>query len=125
MLRSVSELEKYTIGATDGTIGSVKDCYFDDEAWVVRYLAVKTGSWLVGREVLISPLSVRDSDAGERVLHVSISKDQVKNSPSIDTQKPVSRQHEIGYSGRTRTLGRIWVSRRDAHGRRRRIGRYG
>jgi hypothetical protein len=98
MLRSVKELEKYTIGATDGTIGSVKDCYFDDDAWVVRYLVVKTGAWLVGREVLISPLSVGDSDTAARVLHVSISKDQVKNSPSVDSQKPVSRQHEMGYS---------------------------
>jgi hypothetical protein len=97
MLRSVAELEKYT-SATDGTIGSVKDCCFDDEAWVVRYLVVKTGAWLVGREVLISPPSVGDSDTEKRVLHVSISKDQVKNSPSIDSQKPVSRQHEMGYS---------------------------
>jgi len=98
MLRSVTELEKYTIGATDGTIGSVKDCYFDDEAWVVRYLVVKTGAWLVGREVLISPLSVADSDAAARVLHVSISTDQIKNSPSIDSHKPASRQHEMEYS---------------------------
>jgi sporulation protein YlmC with PRC-barrel domain len=98
MLRSVSELENYTIGATDGTIGSVNDCYFDDEAWVVRYLVVRTGAWLVGRQVLISPYAVRESDSDGRVLHVSISKDQVKNSPSVDSQKPVSRQHEIGYS---------------------------
>jgi hypothetical protein len=98
MLRSVTDLEKYTIGATDGTIGRVKDCYFDDEAWVIRYLVVKTGAWLVGREVLISPWSVRDSDTDERVLPVSISKDQVKKSPNIDTQKPVSRQHEMEYS---------------------------
>ena len=98
MLISVAELEKFTIGATDGTIGSVKDCYFDDEAWVVRYLVVKAGAWLVGREVLISPLSFGNSDTEKRVLHVSISKDQVKNSPSIDSQKPVSRQYEMGYS---------------------------
>jgi hypothetical protein len=98
MLLSVAELKKYTIGATDGTIGSVEDCYFDDEAWVVRYLVVKAGAWLVGREVLISPLSVGDSDSEKRVLHVSISKEQVKNSPSIDSQKPVSRQYEMGYS---------------------------
>jgi hypothetical protein len=98
MLRSLTELETYTIGATDGAIGSVKDCYFDDEAWVVRYLVVRTGAWLVGREVLISTLSVHDSDTDGTVLHVSISKDQVKNSPSIDSEKPVSRQHEMGYS---------------------------
>jgi hypothetical protein len=98
MLRSVTELEKCTIGATDGPIGSVKDCYFDDEAWVVRYLVVKTGAWLVGREVLISPLSVHESNTDGKELRVSISKDQVRKSPSIDTQKPVSRQHEMEYS---------------------------
>jgi hypothetical protein len=98
MLRSVTDLEKYTIGAVDGTIGRVKDCYFDDEAWVIRYLVVQTGAWLVGREVLISPFSVGDPDETEKVLPVSITKDQVRNSPSIDSQKPVSRQHEVSYS---------------------------
>jgi uncharacterized protein YrrD len=98
MLRSVTELESYTIGASDGTIGSVQDCYFDDEAWAIRYLVVRTAGWLAGREVLISPLSVGSADAEGRVLHVSLSKDQVKNSPSMDTRKPVSRQHEMDYS---------------------------
>jgi hypothetical protein len=30
MLRSIKELEGYTVGATDGDVGRVKDCYFDD-----------------------------------------------------------------------------------------------
>ena len=37
MLRSMKELEGYAIHATDGTIGHVKDFYFDDESWVVRF----------------------------------------------------------------------------------------
>ena len=41
MLRSMSDLEGYAIRATDGPIGHVKDLYFDDEAWVVRYLVVE------------------------------------------------------------------------------------
>lgn len=98
MLRSVTELKKYTIGAANGTIGSVKDCYFDDAAWVIRYLVVETGAWLVGRKVLISPFAVGDPDDKGRVLPVTITKDQVRNSPSIDSQKPVSRQHEMSYS---------------------------
>ena len=32
MLRSVKDIEDYTIGATDGIIGRVKDFYFDDDA---------------------------------------------------------------------------------------------
>lgn len=37
MLRSLNELQKYAIGATDGDIGKVKDFYFDDHDWVGRY----------------------------------------------------------------------------------------
>jgi len=55
MLRTVKQLEELVIGATDGPIGKVKDLYFDDEAWVVRYVVVDTNRWLGGREVLVSP----------------------------------------------------------------------
>jgi hypothetical protein len=99
MLHSNKELEKYVIGASDGPIGRVKDFYFDDRQWVVRYLVVDTSTWLTGRKVLISPYSVGVADAAARVLPVSITKQQVKNSPDIEWDKPVSRQHEIQYLG--------------------------
>ena len=51
MLRSIKELENYAISATDGQIGHVKVFYFDDDAWVVRYLVVDAGSWLSSRKV--------------------------------------------------------------------------
>jgi len=97
MLRSMKDLENYAIRATDGVIGHVKDFYFDDGTWVVRYLVVETGSWLSSRKVLISPMAIGHPDWTERVLPVSITKEQVKNSPDIDTDKPVSRQHERQY----------------------------
>ena len=99
MLRDMNDLEDYAIRATDGTIGHVKDFYFDDEAWVIRYLVVDTGSWLSSRKVLISPIAIGQPDWTAKVLPVSITKEQVKNSPDIDTEKPVSRQHEMRYLG--------------------------
>jgi hypothetical protein len=99
MLRSMKDLEDYAIRATDGTIGHVKDLYFDDQAWVVRYLIVDTGTWLSSRKVLISPIAIGHPNWTEKILPVSITKEQVKNSPDIDTEKPVSRQHEIRYFG--------------------------
>ena len=99
MLRSLNDLENYAIGATDGSIGHVKDFYFDDDSWVIRYLVVDTGSWLSSRKVLISPVAIRHPDWAARLLPVSLSKAQVKSSPDIDTDKPVSRQHEIDYLG--------------------------
>src|ERR1700690_440690 len=99
MLRSMKELEDCAIRATDGIIGSVKDVYFDDKAWVIRYLVVDTGSWLSSRKGLISPIAIGPPDWIGKVLPVSITKEQVKNSPAIDPDKPVSRQHEIRYLG--------------------------
>lgn len=99
MLRTINDLEDYAIHATDGNIGHVKDVYFDDEAWVVRYLVVDTGSWLSSRKVLISPIAIGQPNWTDKVLPVSITKDQVKNSPDINTDKPVSRQHEMQYLG--------------------------
>jgi uncharacterized protein YrrD len=97
MLRSLKDLQSYAIGATDGPIGEVKDLYFDDHAWVVRYLVVETGSWLNSRLVLISPMSIREPHWGDRLLKVDITQDQVRKSPDIDTRKPVSRQHEAEF----------------------------
>jgi hypothetical protein len=98
MLRSVKSLEGFSIGATDGTIGKVKDFYFDDEAWVIRYAVVNTNAWL-GHEVLISPYALGQADWAEEILPVAITKDQVKHSPGIDTDKPISRQYEASYLG--------------------------
>jgi hypothetical protein len=99
MLRNLKDLESSTISATDGEIGHVKDFYVDDDAWVVRYLVVDAGSWLNSRKVLISPIAVRQPDWEARTLPVSITKEQVRNSPDIDTDKPVSRQNEEDYFG--------------------------
>ncbi len=99
MLRNLNDLAGYAIEATDGTIGHVEDFYFDDQKWVVRYLVVDTGSWLSRRKVLISPIAIGPPDWSQKKLPVSLTKEQVEKSPDIDTDKPVSRQHEMRYLG--------------------------
>jgi hypothetical protein len=99
MLHSLTELEGCALGATDGEIGSVDEVYFDDARWGIRYLVVDTGGWLSGREVLISPHSIRGADWSERIIKVDLTRKQVEESPDIDTDKPVSRQQEIAYLG--------------------------
>jgi hypothetical protein len=99
MLHPMKDMEGYAIGATDGLIGNVKDFYFDDKMWVIRYLIVETGEWLSSRRVLVSPFAINQPNWSEKVLPAAITRDQVKNSPHIDTDKPVSRQHEMGYLG--------------------------
>lgn len=99
MLRSVKELERCTIGARDGDIGSVKDVYFDDQQWVVRYLVVSTGAWLSNRQVLISPLSILDWGWNGDNIPTSLTRAQVEDSPDVDTQQPVSLQYERSFYG--------------------------
>jgi len=99
MLRSLKELERYKVKATDGDLGSVVDFLVDDERWTVRYLVVDTGGIFGGRQVLISPISFRDVDYSAERFHVALTMDKIKNSPSIDLDRPVSRQHEREYYG--------------------------
>ena len=99
MLVNASDIKGLTIRATDGDIGTVEELYFDDESWAVRYLTVETGGWLGGRRVLISPFAILRTDWDGRFLEVALTKQQVEDSPDIDTHLPVSRQHEAGYLG--------------------------
>ena len=99
MLRNLEDLRGTTLRATDGEIGGVKDFYFDDQRWVVRYLVAETGGWLSSRPVLISPMSLATEGHEDSVIALTISRSQVEHSPPIDTDRPVSRQHELDYLG--------------------------
>jgi hypothetical protein len=98
MLTAASALKGCSIGATDGAIGEVEDFYFDDQRWTVRYLVVDTSGWLAGRRVLVSPRAVRGVDLPNKTISVNLTRAQVENSPSVDTQQPVDRRYEIEYS---------------------------
>ena len=97
MLTNARQLENFVVQATDGELGTVDQLYFDDETWAIRYLTVAIG-FLGERRVLISPISVIHVDWIGKRLDVALTKRQVADSPNIDTDKPVSRQHEIAYS---------------------------
>jgi hypothetical protein len=94
MLYSVDKFSGYTIQATDGEIGEIKGFYFDEDSWRVRYLIVDTGKWLPGRKVIISTEAFGHLNREDEALHVNLSKDMIRNSPSVDEDKPLSRQVE-------------------------------
>ncbi len=94
MLRSAKSLRDYHIRATDGNVGRVSDFLFDGEDWVVRYAIADTSEWLPGRRVLLIPDVLGPPSTEGEILPVALSREQVENSPDIDTEKPVSRQHE-------------------------------
>jgi hypothetical protein len=95
MLRTMDDLEDYSIGAIDGSIGRVKDFYFDDERWIVRYFVVDTGAWLANRRVLISTTSIQAPNWLNRLLPISMTRGQIEESPIIDTGRPpLLAQHD-------------------------------
>jgi PRC-barrel domain protein len=97
MLNKANTLQTYTLQSLDGAIGEVKDFYFDDCHWTVRYLVAETGNWLTGRQVLISPHALRAVNKKEQKIVVELTKKQIEDSPSLNTDKPVSRQFEDSY----------------------------
>jgi sporulation protein YlmC with PRC-barrel domain len=97
VLYRLRKLVGLPIKASDGEIGKIKDVYFDDYRWTLRYLVVDTGGWLVGRKVLVSANSIASIDWDESGVQVGLIRNQIEASPHIDTDKPVSRQHEAAY----------------------------
>ena len=95
MLHSVKQLKGWELAAEDGDIGSVHGVYFDDHRWVIRHLVVDTGGWLDGRQVLISPHAVKSLDAAHRRIEVRLTREQVRNAPGAEADRPVSRQVEM------------------------------
>jgi hypothetical protein len=94
MLRNASAINGYAIAASDGRLGTVSDFLFDDTTWLVRWLVVDTGKWLSGRKVLLPSSVLGHLDPKERAFPVRLTKQQVEDSPDIDTDRPVSRQME-------------------------------
>ena len=97
MLRSIKDLHGCDVRASDGKIGCINQVYFDDETWGIRYLVIETGNWLHDRQVLVSPYSLKPVDWSSSTVYVKLTRQQVRDSPMLDTHKPVSRQHEIEY----------------------------
>jgi hypothetical protein len=97
MLRTSAALRRLSIHATDGELGRVTEFYFDDERWTVRYLVVRTGSWLSGRDVLLTPAVITGCNWEANTLDVSLTTEQVRESPDVSTDRPVSRRQELEY----------------------------
>ncbi len=98
MLIETKELKGCKLGARDGELGHLKDFYFDDHTWTIRYLVVDTGNWLPDRTVLISPFAVTGiHSTPHKVVEVNLNKQQIEQSPSVEAHQPISRQFEAEY----------------------------
>ncbi len=99
MLTQAKTLEGFKLFSLDGEIGNIKDFYFDDQHWAIRYLVLDTGNWLISRKVLISPCSLTSIDEKNEIIFIDSTKEQIENSPSINSENQISQQFESDYYG--------------------------
>ena len=92
MLHKFSKVCGFHIAATDGGIGHVDD-FLVDEDLSVRYLVVDTSNWIGGKWVLIASAAVEKIDSANEQIHVKLSREEIKLSPTIDVADidPVER----------------------------------
>jgi hypothetical protein len=94
MIRSLNTIRGAGIRATDGELGRCSDFLFDDRYWVIRYMVVDTRRWLPGRTILVPPAVLKSYAWESDEMVVDLTVEAVKNSPPLETDKPISQQYQ-------------------------------
>ncbi len=93
-LRSADEVTGYHIHTSDGELGHLSDILMQDADWTLRYLVIDTSNWWMGKKVLLSPRAATSIDWEQRLIHVNVTRAQVKTSPDYDPTQSVDRAME-------------------------------
>ena len=94
MLWRASSLGDFRLEASDGAIGALRDCLFDDRHWTVRWFVADTGTWLPGRKVLLAAAQVAAAEGDPPALRLALTREEVRASPPLEADAPVSRHYE-------------------------------
>ena len=71
----------YHVHASDGDIGKIDEA--SDQAGSSS-VVVDTGPWIFGRKVVLPAGTIDRVDDADRKVYVSLTKDQIKDSPELD-----------------------------------------
>ncbi len=93
-LRSARELAGFSVQACDGEIGRLADCLIEDSAWVIRYLVVETGHWLLGRNVLLASGWIQKIHWGEMKVSTDLRRERIRHAPAFDPGSSLTREDE-------------------------------
>jgi uncharacterized protein YrrD len=94
-MHTLEALSGGSVLATDGEIGHVRNFLFDDRTWIVRYVVVDVRSWMSRHDVLIAVSALDEPTWASPFFRANLTREQVRNSPDVDSEKPVARQQEI------------------------------
>jgi len=96
-LHTFKKLDGIQVQTGDAAVGKVKDIFFDDKTWAIRYFVVDTGNWLARNRVLVSPIFLEPFSWDAKNVPVRLSLEQLEKCPPIESDKPISRQYESSY----------------------------
>ena len=94
MLRKLKNLEGFKVHGRDGDLGKVKDFYFDQHRFILRYVVVDTGSWLKNELTLISTEAFKKINYKAQEILVDLSSAELEEAPALAKNKPVSKVME-------------------------------
>ena len=92
MLRSYNKLIGFSVHATDGEIGRIRDLIFDETVWTVRYAEVSIENWVLGKVVLLSTLILGQTALFS--IDTMLTIEQIVHCPAIDPYFIISRKYE-------------------------------
>jgi uncharacterized protein YrrD len=84
----------FAVYGAEGELGKVEDLYFDEDYWIVRYVRVDVGRWILNRKTLMSTEAFRNLNRKERCIGASLSRETIRNGPEVDFSLPISRKKE-------------------------------
>jgi hypothetical protein len=96
-LIKLSDIKNCKFLAADGDIGTCKDIIIDDGCLTIRFFSVVSKKWLPERKILLSPFTVGAIDEQNQLVYIELAQQQIKNSPPLGADQPISRLYEEKY----------------------------
>lgn len=79
--------------ASDGKIGEVREFYFSEKNWAIRYLVISIRSWFDDRLALIPVHALERINPKDKTISVRLNKQQILQAASVECENPVPEQH--------------------------------
>jgi hypothetical protein len=88
-----TDLTGFAVEAADGRIGQVDTQVTEPGG---SYLVVDTGTWILGRRVLLPAGVIARVRPAARVVDVERTKDEIKNAPEFDPEQHPGHHEKVG-----------------------------
>jgi hypothetical protein len=90
MLRSATTVKGCKLISRGGEVGTVRESYFDDQRWAVRYLLADLEGRGPDNHVLISPHTLAGVIEEGRHIAIEVTTEQIESSPILAGEMPLT-----------------------------------